>query len=378
MKTILFALMCAFTLTWLAVQLLRPPSRRKRSIDALVAAFNEEPCIEVTLLQLLDNEYVAKVICVNDGSSDGTAAILDAMALTTPRLTVVHQENTGKGGALMNGLQHVTADQVFVTDADTIVPVKGHGLGYMLAEIERGADAVGGIPSSNLVGARLLPYIRATVKYPMIQIKRTFQQLIGGAPFIISGACGLFRTEVLRKVGFSDRTKVEDLDLTWSLIAAGYRVRICNFSVVYSQECNSVSEEWLRWRRWVIGYAVCMRLHWRLLLTRFGLFTILPMFLVVAVGVTTYSFSFTNAAQHDPWWAVPMVLFPLLWMGIVSVLGLISSIHHRSGWLVPLAPLAIIYVLLAYAIWVVHGIAGLITGHEPARDKPTRYTHVVA
>lgn len=38
----------------------------------------------------------------------------------------------------------------------------------MLAEIERGADAVGGIPSTALKGAGLLPHIRATVKLPMI------------------------------------------------------------------------------------------------------------------------------------------------------------------------------------------------------------------
>jgi len=34
-------------------------------------------------------------------------------------------------------------------------------------------------------------------------------------------------------------------------------------------------------------------------------------------------------------------------------------------------------VLLAYAIWLMHGVAGLFTGREPARDKPTRYPHVV-
>lgn len=47
----------------------------------------------------------------------------------------------------------------------------------MLAEIERGADAVGGIPSTALKGAGLLPHIRATVKLPMIVMKRTLQQL---------------------------------------------------------------------------------------------------------------------------------------------------------------------------------------------------------
>ena len=103
----------------------------------------------------------------------------------------------------MNGLNYATCDQVFLSDADTYVPPDQDGMGYMLAEIERGADAVGGIPSTALKGAGLLPHIRATVKLPMIVMKRTLQQLLGGAPFIISGACGMFRTDVLRKFGFA-------------------------------------------------------------------------------------------------------------------------------------------------------------------------------
>ena len=87
-----------------------------------------------------------------------------------------HAKNTGKGGALMNGLNYATCDR-FLSDADTYVPPDQDGMGYMLAEIERGADAVGGIPSTALKGAGLLPHIRATVKLPMIVMKRTLQQL---------------------------------------------------------------------------------------------------------------------------------------------------------------------------------------------------------
>ncbi|EFV8088107.1 hypothetical protein GJ354_21325 [Shigella dysenteriae] len=39
----------------------------------------------------------------------------------------------------MNGLNYATCDQVFLSDADTYVPPDQDGMGYMLAEIERGA-----------------------------------------------------------------------------------------------------------------------------------------------------------------------------------------------------------------------------------------------
>jgi cellulose synthase/poly-beta-1,6-N-acetylglucosamine synthase-like glycosyltransferase len=378
MKTFLFFATAIVALSWLLAGIRMKPARRYGSVDAIVPAFNEELCIVGSVRNLLANRYINKVIVVNDGSTDKTAAILDLLKNVHARLVVVHQANTGKGGALMNGVGHSEAPYVFLTDADTLLPAHGHGLGYMIRELELGADAVGGIPSSSLQGAGLLPYIRATVKMPMIVLKRTFQQILGGAPFIISGSCGLFRTDVLRKVPFSDRTKVEDLDLTWSLVAAGYKVRQTNRCVVYSQECNSLKSEWLRWRRWIVGYAVCMRLHPRLLLTRFGLFSIFPMFLVVIVGVVTYGSAVFGTVRAGAYTSIPSIFFPVLWLGIVGVIGAASAIHHRKWVLIPLAPAALLYLMLAYVIWVVHGLKGLVTGHEPQRDKPVRYANVVA
>ena len=377
MKTFLFFLMAASIGSYLMMIWRRPPSLKLASITALVPAYNEEPCLEDTLVPLLENKYIYRVICVNDGSTDGTADVLARLsAKYGEKLEAVNQANTGKGGALMNGLSRVTTETVFLTDADTYVP-NNDGLGYMLAEIERGADAVGGIPSSNLNNAGFLPHIRATVKLPMIILKRTFQQLVGGAPFIISGACGLFRTEILRQYPFSDRTKVEDLDMTWNLVREGKVIRQANRCVVYPQECNTIREEWKRWRRWIVGYAVCMRLHKDLLFTRFGLVCIFPMFALVVFGVVTYALSWTAVTVNHGPHLIAGVLFPLLWVAVVTMIGAISAVHHRKFVLMPLASLAVSYVLLSYAIWVAHGIKGLITGREPNRDKPTRYSNAV-
>jgi cellulose synthase/poly-beta-1,6-N-acetylglucosamine synthase-like glycosyltransferase len=377
-KTLLFFVMSAAVLAYLLSRLSRPPSRRYGFIDVIVPAYNEEPCLEQTLRNLHANRYINRVICVNDGSTDGTGAALDRWSKVARKLVVVHQANSGKGGAIMNGLNHVTAPFVFLTDADTYVPATGYGLGYMLAELEAGADAVGGVPSSDLRGLGMLGYIRATVKLPMIVLKRTFQQMVGGAPFIISGACGMFRTEVLRKVGLSDRTKVEDLDLTWELVARGYRVRQVNRCIVYPQECKSLREDWRRWRRWIMGYAVCMRLHRKLLLTRFGLFSVLPMFLLVVAGVAIQGIAWTQAMLVGVPHTIPVMLFPLVWVSVVLVIGLISAVHHGKLRLIFFAPLAVLYVLISYAVWIIHGMGALFTGRELGRDKPTRYARVVA
>jgi cellulose synthase/poly-beta-1,6-N-acetylglucosamine synthase-like glycosyltransferase len=302
-----------------------------------------------------------------------------ALAKQTSRLVLVNQENTGKGGALMHGLEHVETDYVFLTDADTQIRPRGDDLGHLIDALDRGKDAVGGIPSTNLDNAHgPLPYIRAAVKVPMIAVQRSFQQVLGGGPFVISGACGMFRTEVLRKVGFSDRTKVEDLDLTWSLVAAGYKIGQVNKCLVYTEEASGLGDEVRRWRRWIAGYGVCMRLHRKLILSRYGLFTILPMFILGGIGMGVYAFFWTRAVAADGIGALPMLAFPMIWLSIIVTIGSVSAVHHRRPWLMFMAPLALFHVFLAYTLWLKHGLPGIFTGREPSRDKPTRYARVVA
>lgn len=377
MMSLIFLTAAAFVLAWPLWLRRAPPSYNYESIDAIVPAYNEEICITKTIEDLLWNAYINRVIAVNDGSTDGTAAVLDALAKKHKYLTVVHQANTGKGGALMNGLNYVEAPYVLLTDADTEIPSRSHGLGHLLREIERGADAAGGIPASSLGGAGLLPHIRATVKLPMIVLKRKLQQILGGAPFLISGACGLFRVEVLRAVPLTDRTNVEDLDLTWTLVSKGYKVRQSIRCIVYSQECNSLKSEWLRWRRWIIGYAVCMRLHPRLLLTRYGVFTIMPMILLVFFGIGFFGCLIGVTMIDGQAKQLPIMLFPASWLIVTCLIGTISAIHHRSFRLIPMAPLAVFYLFLSYGIWLTYGLFGLATGREPIRDKPERYANVV-
>ena len=60
------------------------------SIDAIVPAFNEEICITRSIEDLLWNAYINRVIAVNDGSTDGTAAVLDE----SPRSTNIWSSST--------------------------------------------------------------------------------------------------------------------------------------------------------------------------------------------------------------------------------------------------------------------------------------------
>ena len=59
------------------------------------------------------------MIVVNDGSSDATAQILDALARVYPQLRIVtHAVNRGYGGALRSGFAAASKDIMFYTDGD--------------------------------------------------------------------------------------------------------------------------------------------------------------------------------------------------------------------------------------------------------------------
>ena len=61
----------------------------------------------------------AEVIVVNDGSTDGSAALLETVMAREPLLRVVtHEHNRGYGGALLSGFGASTKQWVFYTDGD--------------------------------------------------------------------------------------------------------------------------------------------------------------------------------------------------------------------------------------------------------------------
>ena len=94
-----------------------------RSVSAMFPCYNDA----LTIGALVDQVYAAltpliptvEVIVVNDGSSDGSRAVLDSMALERPWLRVVHHDqNRGYGQALISGFSVARYDWIFYTDGD--------------------------------------------------------------------------------------------------------------------------------------------------------------------------------------------------------------------------------------------------------------------
>ncbi|HET9380495.1 MAG TPA: polysaccharide deacetylase family protein, partial [Streptomyces sp.] len=87
-------------------------------VSVLVPAYNEAKCIESTVRSLTASDHPIEIIVVDDGSTDGTARIVESMAL--PNVRVVRQLNAGKPAALNRGLANARFDIVVMMDGDTV------------------------------------------------------------------------------------------------------------------------------------------------------------------------------------------------------------------------------------------------------------------
>lgn len=85
----------------------------------------------------------AELVVVNDGSRDGTAALLDRIAAGDRRVRVIHQANSGHGGAVMAGLAAAAGDALFLIDSDRQIPLDRFDDAW--AALNSGRDAVFGV-----------------------------------------------------------------------------------------------------------------------------------------------------------------------------------------------------------------------------------------
>lgn len=92
---------------------------RRLKLSVIIPVYNEAKTIEEILrrVQAVELGLEKEIIVVDDGSTDGTRAILEGF--TSPSIRVIfHTKNQGKGAALQTGFAAATGDILLVQDAD--------------------------------------------------------------------------------------------------------------------------------------------------------------------------------------------------------------------------------------------------------------------
>jgi glycosyltransferase involved in cell wall biosynthesis len=88
-------------------------------ISIIIPCYNSEKYIIDTLKSLTEQSYKKiQIVCINDGSTDGTQALIEKLSRSDSRIELVNKENGGIESALKEGVNFLKGDYTFLIGHD--------------------------------------------------------------------------------------------------------------------------------------------------------------------------------------------------------------------------------------------------------------------
>lgn len=226
-------------------------------VSVIVPAYNERAGIEAAVRSLVASDHPVEVIVVDDGSTDGTADLVESLRI--PGVRVIRQLNAGKPAALNTGLLAASYELVVMVDGDTVFETDA-----VRMLVQPFADPVVGAVSGNAkVGNRggLLGRWQHIEYVVGFNLDRRLFDLAECMP-TVPGAVGGFRRSALERIGgVSDATLAEDTDLTMALCRDGWRVVYEERARAWTEAPASLGALWRQRYRWCYGTLQAMWKH---------------------------------------------------------------------------------------------------------------------
>jgi cellulose synthase/poly-beta-1,6-N-acetylglucosamine synthase-like glycosyltransferase/peptidoglycan/xylan/chitin deacetylase (PgdA/CDA1 family) len=255
---------------WLHVRRRRAPGWRwgpgevTEPVSVIVPAYNEKANIEAAIRSILANSHPLEVIVVDDGSTDGTADLVEALAL--PGVRVIRQANGGKATALNTGIAVASHELIVMVDGDTIFERD-----TVRNLVQPFADPAIGAVSGNVKIANRDTFLTRLqhIEYVVgFNVDRRVHDLMGSM-CTIPGAAGAFRRSVLVEVGgVSQETLAEDTDLTIAIGRAGWRMVYVDDAIAWTEAPVTVRQLWQQRYRWTYGTMQSVWKHRRAIVER--------------------------------------------------------------------------------------------------------------
>lgn len=322
------------------------------SVSVIIPAYNEAENLEKVIRAQYEQTKLPKnVIVINDNSIDDTDSICRKMQAEFPTLIYIYnRSNMGKAAGIDHVLQRHTAelgDIIYVNDGDSLPDKK------CLEELVKGFDspevaAVSGQPIMVGSGSILSRLITNGKKWQIEAFQwRKIGQTVRDGMYVLCGAVMAIRKDVMMKYSIPIRTRTEDLDYTWILHEAGYKLRYQTKAICYSHDVVGLKNQWKQTRRWSDGAWQALYCHGKnLIQSKWLLFSsILPsiidtLFLMIRILVIIIPMFYFN-----PFFLLGIFIANILALGIASLVTKPSYIKH--------VPAALIYSVIWSASYLI-------------------------
>jgi glycosyltransferase involved in cell wall biosynthesis len=188
-----------------------------RLVTVAIPVRNGAAVIGEQLGALAAQDYAGQweLLVVDNGSTDGTAAVVEGFREKLPALRIVDEPRPGIGPARNRALRDAAGDVLLICDADDIVQP---GWLAALARASASYPMVGGRCRAGLVSDPLAVAWRGELPADRLPIA------LDTHPFVPGGNCAV-RVDAARAIGGWDESftgGADDVDFSWRLAQAGY------------------------------------------------------------------------------------------------------------------------------------------------------------
>ena len=88
-------------------------------VSIIIPIYNQERYLPISIPSVLSQTYSnIEIVCVNDGSSDSSEAILQKYQNADSRIVIINQTNGGLAHAIATGVKHSTGEYICFVDSD--------------------------------------------------------------------------------------------------------------------------------------------------------------------------------------------------------------------------------------------------------------------